>query len=166
MASRDEFCNVITDIWKNHGVYVWSGNGEYLENLRIRDIVNMEDSTANVARVLRTVALYYERGYNMKKSRCCDCSGLVIAALRDIKAISSSDDFRAKDLQKMSEKVLIKDLQPGDLVFNKTADASHVGVYVGYDMVIEAQGRDYGITKSLLKDRSVFIIGGRLPYFK
>ena len=166
MASREDFCNVITDIWLNHGIYVWSGNGEYLIK-NMNNIPKMEDSNSNIARVFRTIALFYERGYNMNKCRLCDCSGLVVAALRDIKAISSSDDFRAKDLQKMSKKVLIKDLKAGDLVFNKITDSSHVGVYVGYNMVIEAQGRDYGITKNTLDDPSrSWVIGGQLPYFK
>lgn len=31
MANREEFCNAVTDIWKNHGVYLWGGNGEYTE---------------------------------------------------------------------------------------------------------------------------------------
>ena len=162
MATREEFVKAVYSIYKNHGVYVWGGNGEYLDDVRMQKLRNMETSATNLARVLRCIALYYDRGYAMEKCRICDCSGLVIAALRDIKVLTTQD-YTAKDLQKMSTPVKLNELKAGDLVFNKSKDASHVGVYVGNNQVIEAQGRDYGVTLNDVDGR--WIIGGRLKYF-
>ena len=165
MATREQFVEAVLNIWKNHGVYIWGGNGEYTQRLTIKDIQHMEDSDVNRARVLRYIALCYDRGYTMIKSRAVDCSGLAVAALRDIKAIGPTDDFRAKDLQAMGSEVKLSDLKPGDMVFNKMKDSSHCGIYIGDGMTIESQGRDYGVTKNRLSDRG-WMIGGSLPYFK
>lgn len=164
MSKRDDFCNEVNDIWLNHGIYVWGGNGELVEK-NSKLIFTNETSPSNISRVLRTIALFYDRGYNMSKAQMVDCSGLVVSALRKLKLISQADDYRAKDLQKMSKAVKLAELKPGDLVFNALSDASHVGVYVGYDMVIESEGRLYGVVKRQLSEGS-WKIGGRLKYFE
>ena len=46
---------------------------------------------------------------------------------------------------------------PGELVFNQKI--SHVGVYIGNGQVVEAKGRDFGVQKNLLKDRSFYFVG-------
>ena len=165
MATRDQFVNAVINIWKNHGVYIWGGNGEYVQRLTVKEIQHMEDSDANRARVFRFIALCFDRGYTMTKSRAVDCSGLAIAALREINAIGPTDDYRARDLQSMSTKKALSELKAGDMVFDKMTDASHCGIYIGDDMVIESQGRDYGVTKNRLSDRG-WMIGGSLPFFK
>ena len=165
MASRIDFCNVVTDIYKTHGVYVWGGNGEYLERLTVGKIHDMEDTDGNAARVFRFIAGCYDKGWNMTKSRCVDCSGLVIAGLRTIGAISANEDYRARDLQKMSKPIELNKLRPGDLVFNKMEAATHCGVYDGYDMVIEAMGRDKSITRTKLSSGK-WVIGGSLKFFE
>lgn len=164
MSTRDDFCNVINDIWLHHAIYLWGGNGELVEK-NSKLIFKNETSPANIARVLRTIALYYDRGYDMSMAQMVDCSGLIISALRKLGLISSVDDYRAKDLQSMSKAVKLIDLNPGDLVFNKIKDCSHVGVYIGYDMVVEAQGRDFGVVKRQLAE-GPWVIGGRLKYFE
>lgn len=165
MADRDEFCSVIADVWLNHGIYLWGGNGELTEKLTLGQIRKHETSETNAARVIRFIALCYDKGFDMSKSRAMDCSGLVIYGLRTVKAISSSEDYTVAQLQSKCKKIQLANLQPGDLVFNKAADATHVGIYAGYDMVIESRGRNYGVDKRPLKEGS-WIIGGRLPYFK
>ena len=100
----------------------------------------------------------------MSKSKAVDCSGLCIAALRKIGAIKPSADYRARDLQAMCEKVKLKDLKAGDCVFNKTSGATHMGIFDGFK-VIEAQGRDVGVTRRDVPAGN-WVIGGRLPYFK
>lgn len=165
MANREEFCNAVTDIWKNHGIYLWGGNGEYTEKQTIKHIRSAETSGTNAARVFKYIGECYAQDFDMSKSRMCDCSGMVIAALRDIKAISSTTDYRAKDLQKLCKAVKLKNLKAGDLVFNAVNDASHVGVYMGFDMCIEMQGRDAGCTKRKVSE-GPWKIGGQLPYFK
>ena len=164
-STADQFVNIITDIWKNHGIYLWGGNGEYTENLRLKQIRSQEQSLHDVSRVLRHIADCYDAGYVMTKSRAIDCSGLVIAALRDLQCIKSTEDYRARDLQKMSKVVELDKLKPGDCVYNKEKDATHMGVYAGYNMVIESAGRDVGVVKRQLS-AGKWVIGGRLPYIK
>ena len=164
MADRNEFCGVIADTWLNHGIYLWGGNGELTEKLTIGQIRRQEDSLLNAIKVFLYILLCYAKGFDMSKSRAMDCSGLVIYGLRAVKAISSTEDYTAAQLQAKCKKIKLAKLRPGDLVFNKVSDASHVGIYTGYDMVIESRGRLFGIEKSTLQEGS-WVIGGRLPYF-
>lgn len=163
--SREDFVQAATDIWKNHGVYWWGGNGEATESMTLKKIRTGEQSTFDFIRVIFYILLCYLKDWDMSKSQLVDCSGLIVSILRQLKAISSVDDYRAKDLQAMCKAVKLTKLNPGDLVFNKKSDASHVGIYVGYDMVIESQGRLYGVTKRQLSEGS-WKIGGVLPYFE
>ena len=165
MADITLFLKEVENIYKNHGIYLWAGNGELTEGLKIGTIRKQESSLSNAARVLRYIAKCYDKGYSMKESRACDCSGLVVYALRACGAIKQTADYRAKDLQKISATVMLKELKAGDLVFNKAADASHVGVYMGNDAVIESQGRDAGVTVRALPVGG-WVCGGRLPFFK
>lgn len=164
-CTRMQFVDIATDIWKNHGIYLWSGNGEYTEKLTIGDIRMKESSKSEAARVLKHISDCYANDYNMTKSQAVDCSGLAIAILRQLKCIKSTDDYRARDLQAMCKAVNLTDLQEGDCVFNKKSGATHMGIYVGYDTVIEAKGRDYGVVKRKLSQGS-WIVGGTLPYIK
>lgn len=44
----------------------------------------------------------------------------------------------SQDQQKSCETISIAEIKPGDLVFNKKSDATHVGMYIGNDMYIHA----------------------------
>lgn len=165
MASRTDFVSVVTDYWKNHGIYLWGGNGESTRKLTIGTIIDQENSAHNAARVLRHVADLIDKGYSLARSQAMDCSGLVVAALRQLGLIKPTDDYRARDLQKMCRPIELNKLKPGDLVFDKKEDATHCGVYDGFDITIEAQGRDAGITRNKLS-AGRWIIGGRLKYFE
>ena len=165
MATAQEFVDAAHKIWKNHGIYLWGGNCEKTGNLKINTIRNMEQSAHDTARVLRHLADCYDAGYDMSASVACDCSGLVVGILRELKCIKPADDYRARDLQVMCKKITLNNLQTGDLVFNKETIATHVGIYTGFDMVIEAMGRDNGVVKRKLS-QGKWVIGGRLPYFK
>lgn len=164
MAKVEDFVNEVVDIYHNHGVYIWGGNGEHTVKLSIHAINAMETSQENTARVLAYISKCYKEGYDMSKSRAVDCSGLCISALRTIGAIASTADYRARDLQAMCKKVSLKKLKAGDCVFNKASGATHMGIFDGY-MVIESQGRDVGVTRRDLSAGS-WVAGGRLPYFK
>jgi len=167
MATRQEFVQGVEEVYKNHGVYVGCGNGEQTEKLTIGQIHAMElaypDSAhnKNTARDLRFIAKCYEDGLDMSKSRACDCSGLVVYVLRKIGAIDSKKDYSAAMFQSVSKPVSLKSLVAGDLVFNKTEKASHVGVFVG-DAVIESKGRDDGVVRRKLS-AGKWVVGGRLP---
>ena len=109
--------------------------------------------------------LLLDKGYDLDSSRAVDCSGLTIAILRDMGCIKATEDYRARDLQKMSKAIKLDRLKPGDCVYNKESGATHMGIYAGYDMVIEAKGRDDGVVKRLISQGS-WIIGGRLPWLE
>lgn len=160
-ASIDQFINEVTDIYDNHGIYLWGGNGELTKSLTIYKIINDETGLTNASRVLSHISQLLKEGHDLTKSKAVDCSGLVVAALRKCGAIGPSSDYRACDLQKMCKSVKLKKLKKGDLVFNKSSEATHVGVYDG-EKVIEAQGRDVGVTRRDLS-KGNWIIGGRLP---
>lgn len=164
MASKTDFVSVITDYWKYHSIYFWGGNGESTRKLTIGTIIDQENSAHNAARVLRHIADLIDKGYDLSRSHAMDCSGLVAAGLRQIGAIGPKDDFRARDLQKMCKPVDLNKLKPGDLVFDKTENATHCAVYDGFDMTIEAQGRDVGVTRNKLS-AGKWAAGGRLKYF-
>ena len=64
-----------------------------------------------------------------------DCSGLMQYAFNsqgiNIPRVS-------QDQQKDSTTISMTEIKPGDLVFNKTSDSTHVGMYIGDDMYIQA----------------------------
>ena len=165
MATREEFVNAANIIWKNHGVYLWGGNGEPTPLLSFAKIAAMESSRHDAYRVMKHIADLYDSGVDMSKSIAADCSGLIIKILRDLKCIPSSADYRARDLQAMCKKKSLDRLQPADLVFNKEKTATHTGIYAGDDMVIEMLGRDRGCVKRKISE-GAWVCGGTLPYFK
>lgn len=165
MATREEFVNAANIIWKNHGIYLWGGNGEPTPLLSFAKIAAMEISRHDAYRVMKHIADLYDSGADMSKSIAADCSGLIVKILRDLKCIPSTADYRARDLQAMCKKKSLDRLQPADLVFNKEKTATHTGIYAGNDMVIEMQGRDRGCVKRKISE-GAWVCGGTLPYFK
>lgn len=169
LISRTDFCNKMEHAYKTHGVYIATGNGELTETLTIKQIHKMEKDygvnvSANTGRVLEFIAKQYRLGYDLSESIACDCSGLIVWALRGLGAIPKTADYRAKDFQKMSKVVSLKNLKAGDLVFDKPSEATHVGIYVGNEYTIESKGRDYGVVKRKLSEGK-WVAGGTLPYF-
>ena len=180
MATRKQFCDAMEEVYKNHGVYIGTANGEYTETLTVGQIHKMEQTYArrdkngkalwnsDTRRDFAYIGRCYEQGWDMSKSRAGDCSGIIYGVLHDLGV--QKHDMRARDYQAKSTPVPLKDLQPADLVFDKTKDATHVGMVASIDnngmaIIIESQGRDAGVTRRPLKDTS-FIIGGRLDWFE
>lgn len=64
-----------------------------------------------------------------------DCSGLMqyVFAKEEISIPRTS-----QEQQKVSKPIDIKDIEPGDLVFNKENNSTHVGMYIGNDLYIHA----------------------------
>ena len=64
-----------------------------------------------------------------------DCSGLMQYVFNsqgiDIPRIS-------EDQQRVATTITMFEIKPGDLVFNKVSDSTHVGMYIGNDMYIQA----------------------------
>lgn len=177
MATRKEFVDGIIADWKAHSVYIGTGNGENMENTTIGKIVKMEfdygyskeQTYKNIARDFRFIAKCYEQGYDMKDAALEDCSGLEVHILRLLGVIKPTSDYNCRTFQQACKEVALKDLQAGDLVFNKkmsgkTSTAGHMGTYVGDGYVIESRGRDYGVVKRKTSEGG-WVIGGRLPWF-
>ena len=177
MASRTDFVNALIETWENHGVYIGTANGEYTEKLTIEQIrkkeidygYNKDTTNKNIRRDLAFIGKCYDLGYNMERSRSGDCSGIIVGIMRDpLKMISASADYRARDFQKYSKPISIKNMIPGDFVFDKTEEAGHIGVYIGdidnVPYIIDCRGRDVGLIKKPLSDYN-WKAAGRLDWF-
>ena len=170
MATRQQFCDAMEEVYKNHGVYIGTANGERTESLTIGQIHQMEknygrpDPDNDTKRDLKYIASCYEKHWNMSKSLAGDCSGIVVGILRSLKVIKSTADYNCRTFMKASKTVALKDLQAGDLVFNKTSEPSHMGGYVGDGMVVESQGRDAGVVRRKTSAGG-WAVGGRLDWF-
>ena len=177
MATRTEFVNAMIEAFNNHGVYIGTANGEYTEALTIKQIkqkeidygYNKETTNKNIRRVLSYIGKCYDLGYNMENSRSGDCSGIIVGIMRDpLKMISATADYRARDFQAKSKPISLKQMIPGDFVFDKTSEAGHIGVYIGMidntPYVIDCRGRDVGLIKRPLSDYN-WKAAGRLDWF-
>lgn len=178
MATREEFVKEINRICDAHSVYIGTGNGELIKDLKFFDAYKMEktyarrddngkplwgsDARRDCTFIGKQLEQYGDEG--MKDAQAVDCSGLEVSALRTLKVIGEKDDFRARDFQKMSDPVDLKDLQAGDLVFNKKSEASHMATYVGDGLCVESRGRDYGVQRRPLSAGG-WVVGGRLDWF-
>ncbi|MDR2304171.1 MAG: C40 family peptidase [Treponema sp.] len=93
--------------------------------------------------------------YGGTDRRGMDCSGLVIASFKD--ALGVSVPRTAAGLYVWAEKIEEPQLQPGDLVFFRTASSksiSHVGIYSGQGRFIHAasEGPKTGVIYSQLSE--------------
>lgn len=64
-----------------------------------------------------------------------DCSGLMQYVFN---AQSVDIPRTSQEQQSFAKPISMAEIKPGDLVFNKVAEATHVGMYIGYDMYIQA----------------------------
>lgn len=178
MATRQQFVDEMINIYNNHGIYIGTANGELTEELTIGKVKQMEidygygkeTTNTNIRRVFTYIGNCYEKAFDMSKSRAGDCSGQIVGAMRRLNIISKNADYSAKMFQSKATDVSLKELQIGDLVFDKKKDAegkgtaTHVGVYVGGGEVVESKGRDAGVVKRKVS-AGPWVIGGRLNWF-
>lgn len=64
-----------------------------------------------------------------------DCSGLMQYVF---KAEGIDIPRTSEEQQSFAKQINIAEIKPGDLVFNAESEATHVGMYIGYDMYIQA----------------------------
>lgn len=168
---RSEFVNEIEKEYANHSVYIGTGNGEMLYDLTVADIIRMEKNYGDkppkrVNQVMTFIGKQVEAGVDLSKARAEDCSGMIVGALRRLGLIPKTADYAARMFQADKTKpIALKDLVAGDLVYDKKSAATHVGVYVGNDMVIESKGRSYGVVKRKLS-AGPWVIGGRFDWWE
>ena len=120
-------------------IYCWGGNGEDATDYAI-DV--MENSASNKRRAKAFLAKQKKAG--VQNIKMYDCSGLISRWLQDHGLAKGK--CNCNKLWVMSSRITKTELRPCDLLFRGSdTDKSHVGVYVGNGMVIEAKGRDDGV---------------------
>ncbi len=94
-----------------------------------------------------------------------DCSGLIVYALRKMGLIANTADYTAQAIySQLCKPIESKDLQAGDLCFNKTGSGIvHVGVFMGNGRIVHARGTFYGVVETQVF--STFNTFGRLNFF-
>lgn len=94
-----------------------------------------------------------------------DCSGLIVYTLRKMGLIANTADYSAQTIySQLCKPITLKELQAGDLCFNKTASGIvHAGVYMGNNKVTHARGTFYGVVNTQMF--SSFNTFGRLNFF-
>jgi cell wall-associated NlpC family hydrolase len=97
-------------------------------------------------------------GASMKKAGGVDCSGLISQALQHAGVHVSGT---AAELQRKGQRVDMKHLRKGDLVFIGKP-ASHVGIYMGDGKVLHASSGHHKVMMANLKDVG-FTNAVRLP---
>lgn len=142
-------------------LYVWGAQGQ--TDITEKWIRSRENSEANVQRVLSFWEKLKEKG--ISPIAAYDCSGLIMHYLQDVTGFYKSD-LSAAGLYRKCTPIARGALQKGDLVFRDNGSkVHHVGVYLGGGTVIEAQGRDVGVTRRALDAGGVGYWNryGRLP---
>ena len=137
---------------KNCSIYLWGGSGEKVKSLTAKKICTMETSEANARRVVSEIWKRLKDNTLTKHTKAYDCSGLMISALQYAKVLPSNYDDTANGLMKYFDKINLKDIKAGDLVFKcyENGAAYHVAMYEGNGEIIEAKGRDYGVVESVI----------------
>ncbi|MBR3163811.1 C40 family peptidase [Candidatus Saccharibacteria bacterium] len=155
MGRIASFCKWLDKQVANHSLYLWGGQGEFVEKDGLVDVnmvAVMEQTAETAKRVLDRLIDCYLAGYDMSKARFFDCSGLGVTYFLAKGYISH--DTTADGLYKLcSVHPSFEKLKKGDMVFkSKTSKGTwgHVGYVSGVDengalLVTEARGRSYGV---------------------
>lgn len=142
----EKYIELLTKAVNNHAIYVWGAQGELVKDLLASgNLKNMEPNPKNFDRVKQHIAMLDFYGWLTKKTRAYDCSGLVCYCLVKAGREESGFDLTADQLAKRYRKVE----QPtfGSLLHRP----GHIGTYIGFNNLIEAKGRDYGVVVSPFK---------------
>ena len=135
----------------NRGLYVWSGNGQDLNEMEnpIKWIRDHETSTENAD---RAIALYEKRKKNgVDPLRAFDCSGLMYWAGKQVGVFSK--DISSRGIWALCREVDPSQIQAGDFIFRTGDDGvvRHVGMYIGNGKYIDDAGRDIGVRMDTFK---------------
>lgn len=178
MYTLDDYIDLL---WSQvgKGIYVYGGNGENLsamtEAQRNEFYEKRETETKNssTGEVNYTKAQNIERCKKLYEKRvkagvnpilAFDCSGLQFWAGKQTGFIPK--DLSTNTLYGKCTVIDKSKVVRGDFCFaHNGKKATHVGMYVGDDIIIECQGRDVGVVTNKLSKTKVFNRFGRYPAF-
>lgn len=132
--------------------YLWGGQHTKLTPENYKAVIALRESiVANRRRVEAYCEKMFAKGY--KVLYAYDCSGLGMYWLQNVKGLYKKD-MNANSM--MGECELRQELPKlGWWVFKKTgARATHIGYMVDDEHVVEAQGRDVGVTRTKFSAKS------------
>lgn len=127
---------------KHHAIYLWGGQGEKAEDLSYNNVRAREENEVSANMVWRRIQMLKDAGWLTNKTLAFDCSGLVCFLLGKVKRERPSFDMRADDLAKRY--TAVNYLAPGVLLHRR----GHIAIYIGNQYLVEAKGREYGVTVS------------------
>ncbi len=169
MTYRERFCKIVESM-ANCSIYVWGGNGEDL--MQMTDVQRAayfsrkeraDSGKTKEQNIARCEALFQKlKAKGCKEIRAVDCSGLVYYSLKQIfqgqKDMNAASLYAKCNPSTAKTGLKLSDLKPGDLVFkDKGSGIVHVGVYMGSLKIIDAAGRDIGVTlRSITSDFNRF----------
>ena len=145
------FIKELTQLYNNHGAYLWGGSGQVVGKTTIDEIVAQEstsnDPINNVSKVFNRIIEMLKEGWSLDKAQFFDCSGFIIYVLEKLKLFKG--DVNADTLYNLGTPIPVSKAKVGDLVFKGTdKKKDHVGAVISTTRVIECKGRAYGITTS------------------
>ncbi|MDD3400435.1 MAG: peptidoglycan-binding domain-containing protein [Eubacteriales bacterium] len=163
MGNLSNFIDYLHEQVTNHSIYVWGAQGQQGAAITEAWIRKRETTDKNADRAIAFWKKQCDLGFG-SVLRAFDCSGLGVCFLLGSKLIPY--DHNANGLLGKCDKITKDKLRIGDFVFkvNSVGRATHIGYVADSDLyIIEAKGRDYGVTKSKLS--STWNAFGRPPFW-
>lgn len=139
---KSKFVKLLVKMARYHSIYLWGGQGELVSQLSNDYIRSHESSEKNALRVIDFISMLNAFGMVKSETRAFDCSGLICWALVQVGREKAGFDIIANDLAKRYPKTTR--LKRGVLVHRE----GHIGCYIGYNHIVEARGRDWGVVIS------------------
>lgn len=145
-AKTSEFITYIKS--KVGSAYLWGGQGETVHEL-IRKLAKQKgQSDASTDKMLT-----YLTAHGCKDVEFYDCSGLAVAYLLSVGAISG--DMTADGIYRKCSKISASEARPGDMTFllNGSGKAHHIGYIVEDATVVHALNQTRGVITESLSNR-------------
>lgn len=133
--------------------------------------ISDDDLSSVVSFLLSRVGYPYSQQYR-DSGNYYDCSSLAYYSWKEAGVdISYGGSYtaaaEAEGLDSAGKTVSYDEIQPGDLIFysyeynGRYKNISHVAIYVGDGMVVEAKGTDYGVTYNAVPSVGSIVLVGR-----
>ncbi len=161
----NDFTRYLLDMVRTGCLYLWGGQGQFVDKLMCENVILAETSNKNAARVFRLLASRLDEGYDHEKIRVFDCSGLGVYYFLQQGLIKN--DMSADGLYKMCKKIKKSEIREGDMVFIVSASgkATHVGFCIGDNQIVESAGRDLGVVRRDVS-KNGWTNAGRPPFWE